>query len=571
MPSLSVATAQDFIREIAVKTSDGKGRQAHAFSVKENEAFIFAMSEARRHLTEAGKVENRDFRVDTDAVGNVLVTVYGKDRSKTVIAGSHLDSVQDGGNHDGVDGVASGMAYLQRFARSKQPKTNYTLAVWRSEESSPMTGEPMLGSKIITSTISAERLNAVTYGLSQNSRKLLSEHFGPEKWDAIIAEHANPWVKQGTLYLPKQGHGGSGAHDMEAIAYNELHIEQSAVLQNGNFDVGIVSHIGGSTNRQFSLDSSHVPYETKDTHTTPRAVWTFTFHGEADHTGGTPHNEYESVHNKETWYRKDALIGASTFLQDALMASEVDFDVASVGIPKETGYTTVPAIQTVVIHAPLAKSSSVFHCLNQIAARAAHTKGLTVTIASHVESSKPVTLMNKQSLQRLIQIPLIIEKSARETSNKYRTLFGGPVRATAIDGSLNEQGMRMKLNVRDIDPAKRDELMSEIERYVRATGIDAEAFFGKKATPTEHMPLDGHMITVAEDAAEQLGKRYLTMPSMPGHDAGSIQKAGVGTGMIYERHNGKSHIPTESVEPHHQESGIAVHHATLDHYTFRRD
>ncbi|MBT5108566.1 MAG: hypothetical protein HOM25_07785, partial [Rhodospirillaceae bacterium] len=51
--------------------------------------------------------------VATDAAANTYVTLAGRDRAAApIIIGSHLDSVHNGGNFDGLAGVVAGMVAL---------------------------------------------------------------------------------------------------------------------------------------------------------------------------------------------------------------------------------------------------------------------------------------------------------------------------------------------------------------------------------------------------------------------------------------------------------------------------
>ena len=51
-----------------------------------------------------------DLEISIDAIGNLMMTHPGRDRSAPrVIIGSHLDSVPQGGNYDGAAGVVAGL------------------------------------------------------------------------------------------------------------------------------------------------------------------------------------------------------------------------------------------------------------------------------------------------------------------------------------------------------------------------------------------------------------------------------------------------------------------------------
>lgn len=571
----SAEFARDYIRKISdmsVNPSfpEGYGRNAHAYSETESKIVNVTLYEATKILAAGGLIEGRDFRIDRDPMQNTFITVFGKDTSKTVMAGSHLDSVRNGGNHDGVDGVASALAYLRAFVQSPKADCNYTFTIFRAEESSPMTGEACLGSKVLTGTISEERLQSVTYGLVAGQRDLLSKTFGPEVWDQILDERSRPWVRNGTLYLPKNEQ--SGAHDMEVLGFNELHIEQSGVLMAGRYEAGIVTHIGGSTNRRFQLDASHLPVHRVETNTAPRVVWKIMFVGKEAHTGGTPHNYHaDPGAHAETVYRKDALVGACHFLRAALSQANPRLCVSSVTTPIDTGFTTVPALQVLELHAPHRDRQEIETLLKRCASAVTQNYAVNWTLNSSVESNAPLNILNEVALLRLAQIPIVVEDVARQSSRKVHTLYGGNVRATTTDMHLTECGIRLNLNTRDIDPEMRDGMLQEIEERLSEAGIDTDTLFAARAAVTEYIPLDPGMAQQAQEAGAALGLRTLSMPSMPSHDAASMQKAGVPTGMVFEAHNGDSHIPTESVGEKEQANALALHHQILDRYTGRRN
>ncbi len=57
--------------------------------------------------------------VSIDAIGNLMMTLPGRDRSAPrIIIGSHLDSVPQGGNYDGAAGVVAGLCILSALKRA---------------------------------------------------------------------------------------------------------------------------------------------------------------------------------------------------------------------------------------------------------------------------------------------------------------------------------------------------------------------------------------------------------------------------------------------------------------------
>jgi len=64
--------------------------------------------------------EAAGLEVTIDAIGNLSMTLPGRDReAPSVIMGSHLDSVLQGGNFDGAAGVVAGVCVLTALRRAR--------------------------------------------------------------------------------------------------------------------------------------------------------------------------------------------------------------------------------------------------------------------------------------------------------------------------------------------------------------------------------------------------------------------------------------------------------------------
>ena len=89
-------------------------------------------------MAEAGEALGLEQKVDP--VGNMYLTLPGADRAaKRVILGSHLDSVQQGGNYDGAAGVLAGLAAVAGMKRAGfTPRA--TSPSWRSAPRRPAPG-----------------------------------------------------------------------------------------------------------------------------------------------------------------------------------------------------------------------------------------------------------------------------------------------------------------------------------------------------------------------------------------------------------------------------------------------
>jgi N-carbamoyl-L-amino-acid hydrolase len=100
----------DDLRELGARTSNADGAQRLAWGP--------IWRDARAWLK--GKVAEMGLEVATDSAGNNWVTLPGAS-ARTVIVGSHLDSVPNGGWLDGSLGVAAALEALRERAGTPAP------------------------------------------------------------------------------------------------------------------------------------------------------------------------------------------------------------------------------------------------------------------------------------------------------------------------------------------------------------------------------------------------------------------------------------------------------------------
>src|SRR5580704_7147282 len=81
--------------------------------------------------------EKIGLEVSIDAIGNLLMTLAGRDRpAPRIMIGSHLDSVPQGGNYDGAAGVVAGLCALSALKQAgERPPCDITVMGIRAEES----------------------------------------------------------------------------------------------------------------------------------------------------------------------------------------------------------------------------------------------------------------------------------------------------------------------------------------------------------------------------------------------------------------------------------------------------
>src|SRR6476646_1728980 len=123
----------DDLRALQARTSTAEGAQRLAWGT--------VWREAREWFR--GRVAEIGLPIETDAAGNNWVTLPGGS-TRTVIVGSHLDSVPNGGWLDGALGTLAALEALRAHTAARPPVT-LKLVDWADEEGARF-GRSLLGS-----------------------------------------------------------------------------------------------------------------------------------------------------------------------------------------------------------------------------------------------------------------------------------------------------------------------------------------------------------------------------------------------------------------------------------------
>jgi beta-ureidopropionase / N-carbamoyl-L-amino-acid hydrolase len=171
-----------------------------------------------RYLVQQWMVE-AGMAVRTDAAGNMIGTYGGKKADAAALAtGSHIDTVPSGGEYDGALGVLAGIEVV-RVLREQHIQLNHPVEVivFTDEESSMVGCQAMAGMVKLKEAASslAERLERVG-----------------GNWDEI-----------GTAQRSRG----------EVAAFVELHVEQGAVLERSQKQIGIVQGVVGMLRQAISI------------------------------------------------------------------------------------------------------------------------------------------------------------------------------------------------------------------------------------------------------------------------------------------------------------------------------
>lgn len=166
-----------------------------------------------------------------DAIGNLRMVLAGTAQdAPRVVIGSHLDSVINGGDFDGILGVVAGVEVIESLVRHRRrPRASLEVVSFVEEEGTTFRC-PLAGSKALAGELDVDDI------------KHLYSESGQSLYDAAREFGLEPWNLPRDRYPP-------GA----VAAMLELHIEQGAVLESLGMAVGIVDTIAGSQNLRVRL------------------------------------------------------------------------------------------------------------------------------------------------------------------------------------------------------------------------------------------------------------------------------------------------------------------------------
>lgn len=339
-------------------------------------SFSKADLEAREWLKD--RIKNAGLGLRQDGVGNIFGRLEGK--GKTVMAGSHIDTVISGGMFDGSVGVLSALECLRRIAEEGVERKKPLEVASFTDEEGNLVGD-FLGSRAF---------------ISPPNRDLLEK--GKTQFGIPFIE-----VLENTEFSTDSI---MEAHKMrpEIEIFLEIHIEQGPILETEEKPIGIVDVIAGKN------------------------YWECRFLGEASHAGTTPFE-----------LRHDALLGLADFALKGTqyVATHHYGSMLTIGrvLVNPGAFTVVPGEADFSLDFRSTSKQTLEELEVKLMAMAedvATTRGLLF-------SSKVVDKTDPISIPEIIQD--MMKKSCEKLGYEHMTLPSGAGHDAQILASVAEPGM----------------------------------------------------------------------------------------------------------------------------------
>lgn len=217
----------------------------------ETNRVAFSDADIAGRLYVQGLMKEAGLNVSIDYAGNIVGIRKGKNPDlKPIAFGSHIDMVPNGGNYDGCVGSLAAIEVVRTLEENAiTTKHPLEVIIFSNEEGA------ILGSRAIAGVLTPDALKVKNITGYTNGEGIMRIGGDTTKLDDV-----------------KRSKGSIGA-------FLELHIEQGAILEEENLDIGVVDGIVGLN------------------------WWDVEITGFANHAGTTPMNK-----------RQDALLAASYFI-----------------------------------------------------------------------------------------------------------------------------------------------------------------------------------------------------------------------------------------------------------------
>jgi len=329
-----------------------------------------------------GELEKLNLEIYEDPAGTLFGRKQGSDKNaKTILIGSHFDSVKNGGNFDGPAGVVMALEIMRTLDENNVSLKNSLEFVAMIEEEGGRFGSGVFGSRAMVGLVDYEQLekNKDKDGIS------MAEAFRDFGFDPSKIKEAKK--------------------DKEEIkAFIELHIEQGPILEKESKDIGIVEFIVGINEFRVTIS------------------------GKADHAGTTPMD-----------MRSDAVLAASKVISKTgeYAMAENNGTVVTVGVlevkPGAANIVAKEAVFTVDIRSKSKESIE--------SVKAKIIKDLEKITKETATSFEISEMLNASPVEMNPSIVEMFKKSAEEIGFSYKMMLSGAGHDAMIMSQITDVGL----------------------------------------------------------------------------------------------------------------------------------
>ncbi len=329
-----------------------------------------------------GELEKLNLKIYEDPAGTLFGRKQGSDKNaKTILIGSHFDSVKNGGNFDGPAGVVMALEIMRTLDENNVSLKNSLEFVAMIEEEGGRFGSGVFGSRAMVGLVDYEQLekNKDKDGIS------MAEAFRDFGFDPSKIKEAKK--------------------DKEEIkAFIELHIEQGPILEKESKDIGIVEFIVGINEFRVTIS------------------------GKADHAGTTPMD-----------MRSDAVLAASKIISKTgeYAMAENNGTVVTVGVlevkPGAANIVAKEAVFTVDIRSKSKESIE--------SVKAKIIKDLEKITKETATSFEISEMLNASPVEMNPSIVEMFKKSAEEIGFSYKMMLSGAGHDAMIMSQITDVGL----------------------------------------------------------------------------------------------------------------------------------
>lgn len=490
------------------------------------------------------KMQELGMKVKVDKVGNICATLEGNGKSnKSIVMGSHTDSVKNGRQYDGPVGVISGLKVIEEVVDKVENKEleldcDLKVVVWACEESNRF-GKACLGSKWVEGTLDEknfemkEKLDKI-----EEDKRTLGEAINEYMNDLKSAEIEDIEYVDKILTME------------EILKIYEVHIEQYQYLQENGIDVGIVNSITAPYRMAVEIEGKDTivdaatlvvklnekakEAEKEDKYRAtvpiidikqeiindPDFFFNIELLGQADHSGATPMTR-----------RKDAVLAASKFvleLNKRIKEEDYDFKVYFEEInTKNDGMNKVSGDSNIIL--------------------GIDANGLSKDIISNVLSGLVEEVAYSEG----------VRSNCKKIGKKLNR------RKEIINNDNKEPKAEVKLDVRMQTKTNAEEIFSEIANTVTEIAHETgNNYYCQKTDKAEPAKTSVKMSTQIQNVCEKKGVKSTVMPSWAGHDVAhmsTLEKM-----LLFIKSTGGSHNPQENTTKEDIEKGIIALEGTVD-------